>query len=280
MTRLLLFSVPVLWICAANLAPLIEMVRISFLDVYPAPPGRTVQFTFDNFAVFVATPAFVNSFSRGLAYAGASTLLATVIAYPLAYAIARKTPPRRRLRRLLLVIAPFWTSEIVRLFGIMLILANRGAVNAALIELGIIEDPLPLLFTPLSLAIGMLYVVLLAALLPIYAAIDKLPPDLLEAASGLGASSWWRFLKVTLPLTREGMAAGAALAFLVSLGTFSVPTLLGGAGATVFAATIGTLFGSSAGRWPLGAACGLILLVSGLAIAGMIVRIAGRRSPQ
>ena len=177
------------------------------------------------------------------------------------------------MRHLLLLVAPFWTSEIVRIFAIMLLLSNRGAVNGVLRWAGITDDPLPLLYNQYSLTFGMLYVVLLAMLLPLYAALEKLPRDLLEAAASLGAKPWTRLVRVTLPLSRDGVASGSALVFLISLGAFAVPMLLGGADTTLFSMTIASMFASSAGRWPLGAAFGLILLAGGLGVAGVVMHL-------
>jgi len=270
--RALLLGGPLLWIVGANIAPLVEMARISLLDVYPAAPEHVSTVGFGNYATFWSSPYYVTVFLQSLLFAAATSLIALIIAYPIAYAIALKTAPRSRLRRLWLLIAPFWTSEIVRLFAVMLLLANRGAVNGVLQGAGLVEDPLPLLYNPFSVAVGMLYVVLLAMLLPVYAAIERLSHDLLDAAAGLGARPWRRFLCVTVPLTRDGIASGCALVFLISLGAFAVPALLGGANATFFATTIASLFASSAGRWPLGAAFAVILLVSGISVAGLFVQ--------
>ncbi len=274
--RLLLLLGPLLWIAGLNVAPLIEMARISLLDSYPAPPGHVARYSLDNYLAFVASPIYRAAFLRSIVFAGATTVLALLVAYPLAYVIALRVPRRRRLRRLLLLIAPFWTSEIVRIFAVMLLLANRGAVNGALRWAGVTDDPLPLLYNQYSVAFGMLYVVLLAMLLPLYAVIERLRRDLLDAAAGLGARPWSRFIRVTLPLSRDGIASGSALVFLISLGSFAVPMLLGGADTTLFSMTIGSMFASSAGRWPLGAAFGLILLVGGLGIAGAVMHLMAR----
>lgn len=269
--RAALMSGPLLWIAGGNIAPLIEMARISLLDTYPAAPGHVSRISLDNYLSFLQNSVYLSAFLRSLAYGATTTLAALIISYPLAYGIALKTPPRRRMRMLLLLIAPFWTSEIVRLFALMLLLANQGAVNGLLRWIGVLDEPLSLLFGPLSVVLGMLYIVLLAMLLPLYAALEKLPQELLDAAAGLGAGPWQQFLRVTLPLTREGIASGCSLVFLISLGALAAPMLLGGAGTTLFATTINSLFASSAGRWPLGAAFGLILLTGGLATAGLLV---------
>lgn len=275
--RALLFGGPLLWIGAVNIAPLIEMARISLLDVYPAAPDHPLRYSLDNYASFIASPIYRGAFLRGIAFAAVTTVLALLICYPLAYGIAFRAPPRRRLRCLLLLIAPFWTSEIIRIFAIMLLLADHGAVNLLLRWLGVVEAPLPLLYNAFSVGFGMLYAVLLVMLLPLYAALDRLPVHLVEAAANLGAGPWVRLLRLTLPLTRDGIAAGCALAFLVSLGSFAVPMLLGGPGTTLFSMTIASLFASSAGRWPVGAAFALVMLVSGLAMACVLMGLAARR---
>jgi spermidine/putrescine transport system permease protein len=277
MGRAVLLLGPALWVIGVNVVPLIEMARISLIDAYPASPGHVARYSLDNYVAFVASPIYRPALLRSFAFAGLTTILALLLAYPLAYAIAIGVPAHRRLRHLLLLIAPFWTSEIVRIFAIMLLLANRGAVNGALRWAGIIDDPLPLLYNQYSLVFGMLQLVLLAMLLPLYAALQKLPRHLLEAAAGMGARPWTRLIRVTLPLTREGIASGCSLVFLISLGAFAVPTLLGGADTTLFSMTIGSMFASSAGRWPLGAAFGLILLFGGLGVAGIVMYLMARR---
>jgi spermidine/putrescine transport system permease protein len=271
--RVLLFAGPAVWIAGANLAPLIEMARVSLLDVFPAVPGHITRYSLDNYAAFLGSSIYRGSFLHSLALSGTLALLALPMAYPLAYLIAIRVPAHRRARHLLLLIAPFWTSEIVRVFAMMLLLGNHGPVNWLLRWSGFTDQPLPLLYNQFSVGFGMLYAVLLAMLLPLYASLARLPTELLDAAASAGAGPCRRFVRVTLPLTRDGMAAGCALVFLTSLGAFAVPTLLGGADTTLFSMTIGSMFASSAGRWPLGAAFGLIMLLAGLAAAGLIMGI-------
>lgn len=274
--RILLFGGPMLWVAGANIAPLIEMARISLLDLYPAPPGHIARVSLDNYTAFLASAIYRGAFLRSLVLSAVITGLALLLSFPLAYLIAIRLPARRRTRHLLLLIAPFWTSEVLRAFAIMLLLANRGAVNGALRWVGLTDGRLSLLYTPFSMGFGLLYAALLAMLLPLYASLSRLPVELLDAAANVGAGPWRRLIHVTLPLARDGIAAGCALVFLASLGAFAVPALLGGAGTTLFAMTIGGMFASSAGRWPLGAAFGLIMLGSGLGIGGAIMRLAPR----
>ena len=148
-----------------------------------------------------------------------------------------------------------------------LLLASRGALNATLQWVGLTAAPLHLLYGPGAVLAGITYTVLLIMLLPLYAALDRLPPDVLEAAADLGAGAWSRFWHVTLPLTRSGVVSGTVLTFLASLGLLAAPALLGGVGTPTFAATIAGMFGSASGRWPAGAAFGFILLLAGTACA-------------
>ena len=253
------------------------MVRISLLDVYPAAPDHVARYSLENYSVFLQSPIYLGAFLRSLRFATIVTLLSLLAAYPLAYHLAVKTPPERSARRMLLLIAPFWTSEILRIFAVILLLSNHGAVNIALNRAGLIETPLPLLYNAFSVGFGMLYAMILPMLLPLYAALDRLPRSLLDAAADLGAGPWRRFLRVTLPLTIGGVVTGCVLVFLLSLGVFAEPMLLGGVNTTLFSMTIGGFFASSAGRWPLGAAFSLILLASALAICALPIVLARRR---
>lgn len=263
---------PLGWILLVNVAPLAEMVRISFLADYPLAAGEPVRWSLANYAAFVKTPVYFSAYLRTLVFAATTTVLSLLIVYPLAYYVALRVPPVRRVRRLLILLAPFWTSEIIRTFAIILLLANRGGINILLQWLGLTSAPVPLLYTAFSVAFGMLYAVLLSMLLPLYMALTALPPSLLEAATDLGAGPWTRFRRVTLPLTRGGIASGCALVFLLSTGAFAVPMLLGGADTTLFSMTVGDVFASAGNKWPLGAAFGMILLISALAICGILTR--------
>lgn len=259
------------WVLVANVGPLVEMVRISLLDTYPPTPGQPAHYGLGTYATFLHSPIYRNTLLRSLRFAAVTTGLSLVLTYPLAYHVALRVPPERRARRLLLLVAPFWASEIVRIFGIILLLANRGAVNIVLRWAGVTDVPLPLLYNEFSIGFGMLYAMLLSMLLPLYAALDRLPRHLLDAAADLGAGTCRRFVRVTLPLTMGGVVSGCALVFLLSLGVFAEPMLLGRANTTLLAMTIGGLFGNAAGQWPLGAAFSLIMMLAALILCGALV---------
>ena len=265
--RRLFITVPVLWVAVAHVGPLLAMVRISLLDVFPLPPGTAASFSLAAYAAFFAGAGYIAALLHSLMLAAAATLVAFVLAWPLAWHVAVHVPRQRRFQRLALLAAPFWTSEVLRMFALVLLLGNRGAVNATLRWLGLTGAPLPLLYNGGSVLAGIVYTVLLTMLLPLYAALARLPRDLLDAAADLGAGRWRRQLYVALPLARSGIAAGAALTFLMSLGILAAPALLGGAGTPVFASVIAGLFAGSSGRWPMGAAFGLLLLGTAIACA-------------
>ncbi len=268
--RIVLLAIPLVWVAVAHIGPLVAMARISITDVYPGPPGRIPEFSLAAYASFWEQAGYRASLLRSLGLASAATVAALLLSYPLAYHIAVRVAPARQASRLMLLVAPFWTSEVLRLFALLLLLANRGAVNAALRWAGLTDAPLHLLYGGGAVLAGTVYTVMPCMLLPLYAALNRLPADLLDAASTLGAPSWSRFWHVTLPLTAGGVAAGAALTFLASLGLFAAPALLGGAGVPVFSTTIADLFGAASSRWPEGAAFGFILLLAGTACAATL----------
>ena len=165
--RIVFFAGPVLWIVIANIGPLLEVLLISLRDSYPTAPGHSAGYNFNAYFVFAASSAYQYALLRSLLFAALATLGSLVLCYPLAYYIALKVPAEQRARRLLLLVAPFWTSEVVRVFAIALLLSNRGAANLVLRWTGLIEEPLPLLYGRFSVAFGMMYVVLLSMLLPL-----------------------------------------------------------------------------------------------------------------
>jgi spermidine/putrescine transport system permease protein len=271
-------GVPLLWVAVAHVGPLLSMARISAYATYPTPPATSPVWSGAAYGAFLESPAYQASLGNSLAFAAAATLAALLLAYPLAYHVAFHVDSSRRGWRLMLLVAPFWASEVLRMFALVLLLSNRGALNAALRWAGLTEAPVSMLYGDGAVLAGLVYTVLLTMLLPLYAALDRLPAELLEAAADLGAGPWARFWQVTLPLSASGVAAGTALTFLACLGVFAAPSLLGGPSKTLFATTIADLFGAASGRWPMGAAFGFILLAVGTACAvGMAALAPGLR---
>lgn len=267
---------PLLWIFAANLGPILSMARIGFLDSYPPAVGYEPQYTIDNFLRFFGDDVFVMPFFRTLAFATVLTAVTLVITYPVAYFLAKHVRRDNQLRFLLLVLIPFWVGEIVRTYAIMILLGNNGAVNLALKYLGIIEKPIPFMYTTFSLSFGIIYLTALYMLLPLYSALEKIPKNLHESAADLGAGPLARFWRITLPLSREGIASGSTLVFLLATGYYATPVLLGGPNTTLFSETIAGFFHHAGDEWPTGAAFATIMLVTALTITGVFLRLMGR----
>jgi len=175
-------------------------------------------------------PIYIEIYWRSLIMAVFTTVLCLVIGYPMAYFISLKIKPERKSLMLTFVVIPFWTSFLIRTYAWIIILRSEGLINHMLLSMGLINDPIEtLLYSQFAVMIGLVYGELPFMILPLYASIEKLDLSLLEAAGDLGASPFWTFLKVTVPLTMPGIVAGIVLVFIPTLGQFIVPDLLGGA---------------------------------------------------
>lgn len=272
----LLALVPLVWMLATHLGPLVAMVRISLLEAYPLTAGEAPVVTLANYASFFQERIYLQPFLRTLIFASLVTVATLVIVFPIAYFIAKCVPGPRQIRLLLILLVPFWVSYIIRTFAIMVVLGNRGALNIALREMGLIDLPIPFMYTYFSLAFGVLYLTVLYMLLPLYAAIEKIDDRVLQAAADLGAGPLTRFRRIVLPLSKEGIASGCTLVFLLSTGYYAVPLLLGGPDTTLFAETIGNFFHVAGDRWPTGAAFAVIMLTTSLVAVGLFLRLLGR----
>jgi spermidine/putrescine transport system permease protein len=266
--RRLFVGVAVVWVAAAHVGPLLAMAWISFLGSYPDAPGATPVFGLRAYRAFVDGPGYLRALGHSLGMAMVATIIALALAWPLAWHVAVRVPRARRGARLALLVAPFWTSEVLRMFALVLLLSSRGAANTLLRWVGITGAPVPLLYGTGSVLIGIVYTVLLTMLLPLFATLDRLPRELLDAARDLGAGPWRVQWHVARPLAANGIASGVALTFLFSLGVIAAPALLGGAGTPAFATVIASFFADATGRWPVGAAFSLMLLAVGSACAG------------
>jgi spermidine/putrescine transport system permease protein len=260
--------IPMLWIVGANLAPLAQMAAISLMERYPVPPGEPVAWTLSHYAAFWERSLYLNAYIRSFIFATAVTLITLLVMFPVAWYVAKVAPREARLRLLLILVAPFWVSEIVRSIAWMLVLANRGALNLALAGVGVIDDPLPMLYTHGSLAVGVLYLTSLYMLLPLYAAFEKIDDGLLQASANLGAGPLTRLRRIILPLARDGIVGGCTLVFLMAIGLYAMPQLLGGPDTTLFAVTIGQVFSRAGDAWPLGSALSILLILGALGWVG------------
>jgi spermidine/putrescine transport system permease protein len=212
--------------------------------------------TFEHYRRFFE-PLYLEVLGRTIGWAVACTAVCLALGYPVAYLIARA----RRWRQVLLflVVLPFWTSFLVRMFAMIFLLRDTGFVNAVLLELGIVRQPLQLLYTPFAVLLGLVYGFLPLMILPIYASLEKLDDSVLEAAEVLGAGAGARFTKVILPLSMPGVVAGCLLTFIPALGSFVPSDLLGGAKQVMIGNLIQNQF-SAARNWPFGSAAAFVVM--------------------
>ncbi len=255
---------PLLWMGAFFVLPVLIMVAVS-LASRGTYGGIVWTWTLDNYRT-VADPLFLNVFVRSLVLAGLTTVACLAAGFPVAYYIAR-LPPRRQAVWLLLLMIPFWTNFLVRTYAWTFLLRAEGVFNTALMALGVVDEPLELLYTDGAVLLGLVYGYLPFMVLPLYAAIERVPPSLVEAARDLYATRWDAFRLILWPLTKPGVLAGCLLVFIPSLGAFITPDLLGGARSMM----VGNLIQHEylvARDWPLGSALALALmaLVGGAAV--------------
>jgi len=266
--------IPYAWLVAFFLVPFLIVLKISLSQTAIAQPPYTPVFdlaagwhglrnffadlSFDNYALLGSDPLYVLSYVKSVEIAAFSTLLLLVIGYPIAYAITRM-PRRAQAVLVLLVVLPFWTSFLIRIYAWMNILQHDGPLNQLLLGLGIVREPPAWLATDTAVYIGMVYSYLPFMVLPLYATLEKLDEQLLEAAADLGCPRWKTFWLVTLPLSAPGVLAGALLCFIPIVGEFVIPDLLGGSRTSMIGQTVWTEFFANK-DWPTAAAVAVVLV--------------------
>lgn len=267
----LVVAVPYLWLLLFFLAPFVIVLRMalsdSATDLPPYAPhfegfGRIGDFLaaldLENFKLLGDDPLYWQSYLYSLRIAALTTLIALAIGYPLAYAMAA-APQRWQGVLLVLVILPFWTSFLIRVYAWIGILRPEGLLDMALGALGLTAEPLRLLNTETAVLIGMVYSYLPFMVLPLFATLQKLDRSLLEAAADLGAPALTAFATVTLPLSIPGILAGSALVFIPAVGEFVIPDLLGGPDTVMIGKVLWGEFFSNR-DWPLASAVAVVLL--------------------
>lgn len=272
MRRLLLIAVPYVWLLALFLVPFIIVLKISLSDAALARPPYMPQFDwaegiwaflrqldFENFVFLTSDDLYWKAYLSSLKIAVISTVLTLLIGYPIAYGMAR-APEEWRPTLMMLVILPFWTSFLIRVYAWMGILSQEGFLNQFLLWLGVISAPLTILNTNTAVYIGIVYTYLPFMILPIYAALDRMDGSLIEAAEDLGCSRLLAFWLVTIPLSRNGIIAGCFLVFIPALGEFVIPSLLGGSGTLMIGKVLWEEFFSNR-DWPVASAVAVILLL-------------------
>jgi spermidine/putrescine transport system permease protein len=252
--------------------PLVIVLSYAFLE-RGRFGGVEFAFTLDNFAR-LARPTFGRVLLDTLAIAGLATLIALLVGYPAAVGIAR-LPRRRRTVALLAVVLPFWTNFLIRTYAWIVLLNSQGVLNGLLVASGLIDEPLTLLYTDGAVVLGLVYAYLPLMILPIYASVERLDHELVEAAANLGAGPVRRFLSITLPLTAPGIVIGCVFVFVPSVGNFVVPELLGGGKTALVGNLIRDQFLQSR-DWPFGAAFAVVMVLGLGALLVLQARVTRR----
>jgi putrescine transport system permease protein len=270
MRRAALITVPYLWLLLLFLVPFLIVFKISLSDTALAIPpyaptmrdglfALLAELDFENFVFLTEDDLYWKAYLSSLKIAVISTVLTLLVGYPIAYGMAR-APEEWRPTLMMLVILPFWTSFLIRVYAWMGILSNEGLLNQFLQWLGLINDPLTILNTTTAVYIGIVYTYLPFMILPIYAALDRLDDSLNEAAEDLGCSRMQAFWLVAIPLSKNGIIAGSFLVFIPALGEFVIPSLLGGSGTLMIGKVLWEEFFNNR-DWPVASAVAVILLL-------------------
>ncbi|MDZ4728464.1 MAG: ABC transporter permease subunit [Xanthomonadales bacterium] len=262
---------PYAWLLLFFLAPFFIILKISLADPIVALPPFTamfdwtaagwnkVQASFDNYLFLFQDPYYVTIYLNSVKMAAVSAVLCLLLGYPMAYYIARQ-PARRRSMLLLAVILPFWISFLLRVYAWIGLLNTHGVINQALLWLGVIDQPLSLIYNDFAVYLGIVYSYLPFMILPLYANLEKRDPDLEEAAADLGAKRWQVFVDVTLPLSLPGIIAGSLLVFIPAIGEFIIPALLGGSDTLMIGRALWDEFFINR-DWPVASAVSVVLLL-------------------
>jgi putrescine transport system permease protein len=266
---------PYLWLLVFFLAPFVLVLKISLSQTAMALPPYTPvfdlsagwqgiydfasQLSLDAYALIASDPLYLSSYLKSLQVAGVSTLLLLLIGYPLAYGIAR-SPRGLQPLLVMLVVLPFWTSFLIRIYAWINILQHDGLLNQILLALHLVSQPVVWLSTDSAMYIGIVYSYLPFMILPLYATLAKMEPALEEAASDLGAPRWQVFWLVTFPLSLPGVGAGVLLCFIPIVGEFVIPDLLAGSNALMIGQTLWLEFFTNK-DWPVASAAAIVLLV-------------------
>ncbi|MDD2730449.1 ABC transporter permease [Malikia sp.] len=288
--REFVIGVPFTWLALFFLLPFLILLYISFVDmgndIHPFKPlwdsaSGVVNLKYENYvSIFRAEgraafdTLYLEAYGRSLKYAFATATLCLVIGYPFAYFIAR-ADAHLRPALLMMVMLPFWTSFLLRVYAWKGILADQGVVNQLLLAFGLTPEPVQMLYTDVSMLVGMTYVYLPFMVLPLYATLVKLDYGLLEAAHDLGATPWKAFWLVTVPLSKAGIVAGFMLVFIPAVGEFVTPSLLGGPENLMIGRAVwDEMF--TANNWPRASALAVVMIASVVVPLALYYRHHGR----
>jgi putrescine transport system permease protein len=268
----LVIAVPYLWLLLFFVAPFLIVLKISFSEVQIAMPPYAplvqwaadakrlvLSFNLNNYLFLLTDDLYVSTFLYSAKVAAISTLFCLAVGYPMAYAIARASPTLRNLY-LMLIILPFWTSFLLRVYAWVGLLKTDGVINNVLLGLGLLDQPLTLLYTDFAVYVGIVYSYLPFMILPLYSNLEKHDLQLLEAAADLGARPVTGFLRITLPLSMPGVIAGSLLVFIPAVGEYVIPSLLGRTDQLMIGRVLSDEFFSNR-DWPVAGAVAIAMLL-------------------
>jgi putrescine transport system permease protein len=268
--RRLVMGVPTLWLIVLFLIPFVIVFKISFSEARLAMPPFAplyewaeskllIKVNLANYAFLFTDPLYISSYLYSLKVAAVSTLFALVLGYPMAYSIARSGPTSRNVL-LMLIVLPFWTSFLLRVYAWIGLLKSNGVINNILLSLGLIHEPVTMLQTDFAVYIGIVYSYLPFMILPLYANLEKHDMTLLEAAADLGARPATAFLRITLPLSVPGIVAGSMLVFIPAVGEYVIPSLLGRTDQLMIGRVLSDEFFENR-DWPVASAVAILMLI-------------------
>jgi putrescine transport system permease protein len=266
--RGLVWGVPMLFLLAFFAAPFLVVLRISFSemegvrfkDVIGWADGEFfIKLRYATYVFLTEDPLYIKTYLSSIEFAAITTAICLAIGYPMAYFMARSSASIRP-ALVMLVMLPFWTSFLLRVYAWKMLLADSGVFNNIAIALGLIDSPVKMMNTPFSLVLGMVYTYLPFMVLPLYANLVKMDLRLLEAARDLGASPWTAFWRVTVPLSKNGIIAGALLVFIPCVGEFVIPELLGGPQTLMIGRVLWDEFFSN-NDWPMAASVAVVMVL-------------------
>ena len=258
------------WLVIFLIIPFIIVLKISLAKLQLSIPPYSglwevtdnllrILINYDNYLLIFTDSLYYQAYFQSLEIAAIATLLALLLGYPMAYAVANAKPQFQGIL-LLLILLPSWTSFLIRIYAWISILKNNGLINNFLLWLGIIDEPLAILNTSIAVYIGIVYAYLPLMILPIYANLVKMDGSLLEAAADLGCKSWQIFLRITLPLSMSGIIAGCLLVLIPAIGEFVIPELLGGSGTLMIGKLLWLEFFNNR-DWPVASALAILMLL-------------------
>ena len=257
--RRLIVAVPYLWLFVFFALPFMIILKISLADPVMQQPPFSQTASLDNFLFLLSDKLYAITYLRSILMATGATILCLLLGFPMAYGIARSDPAVRSFL-LLLIVLPFWISFLLRVYAWMGLMNNYGVINNTLMWLGLTDQPIQIMYTDFAIFVGLTYSYLPFMILPLYASLERMDLDLVDAALDLGASKTAAFWDITWPLARPGVIAGSLLVFIPSMGEYVIPYLLGGPETLLIGRVLFDEFFVNR-DWPLASAVAIMLLI-------------------